>query len=178
MVWGRDFQFPAPTFYSTAARIWASLKKGIFFYQTQTVSEANTLLRGAFINSNQRKELRQKVVWICECVNWETPRQRKGKIVITCSRDWVITKVSDGIRRNGRNFWGIIGAKQCTLCWMASNTMNDVWTRMQFREMDEGRMSEYYSDAMDKVMTIDNRRIRRKQRAQHFDEVLRLCLAK
>ena len=25
----------------------------------------------------------------------ETPRQRKGKIVITCSRDWVITKVSD-----------------------------------------------------------------------------------
>lgn len=27
---------------------------------------------------------------------------------------------------NGRNFWGIIGAKQCTLCWMASNTMDDV----------------------------------------------------
>ena len=33
----------------------------------------------------------------------ETPRQRKGKIVITGSRDWVITKGADNIRRKERS---------------------------------------------------------------------------
>ena len=53
----------ATDFYTTAERRGTAMKKGIFFYQTQTVSEANTLLkRGAFIKQNQRKDLRQKVV--------------------------------------------------------------------------------------------------------------------
>lgn len=48
------------------------------------------------------------------------------------------------------------------LCWMTSNSMNDALTRIQFLEMEEGGMSEYDSDAMDKVMPIDNRRNTKK----------------
>ena len=61
---------------------------------------------------------------------------------------------------------------------MTSNPMNDALTRIQFLEMNEGGMLEYYSDAMDKAMPIDNRRNAKKKQTQHFDEVLHLCLAK
>ena len=55
----------ATDFYTTAERRGTAMKKGIFFYQTQTVSEANTLLRGAFINQKKEKNQDKK---LCENV--------------------------------------------------------------------------------------------------------------
>ena len=52
----------ATDFYTTAERRGTAMKKGIFLNHTQTVSEANTLLRGAFTKQHQRKDLRQQVV--------------------------------------------------------------------------------------------------------------------
>ena len=42
---------------------------------------------------------------------------------------------------------------------------------MQFLEMDEGGMSEYYSDAIDKAMPIDNRRNTKKRRSYSRNEL-------
>ena len=45
-------------------------------------------------------------------------------------------------------------AENRTHCWMTSNPMNDALTRIKFLEMNEGGMSEYYSDAIDNIIIL------------------------